>query len=190
MHGSDVVLHLHSFQDKEDIALFDGLAGLDFDFLDHARDRSGDGVAAGSRGRSGGSFFGSGRSGSRSSLFDSIGHQDVTMGNRVAFTDIDCLDFAILQGSDVVLHLHGFENKENVTLLYGLAGFDIDFLDHTRDRGGHGFTAFNEGCRGSCGNSTGSISGDGEFGSVHGDDHRISFGICDFYGKSFSVNSY
>ena len=94
-----------------------------------------------------------------------------------------------MQRGDVVLHLHGFENEEDVALLHGLSGFDIDFLDHARDRSGNGLTAFNKGLsRGGSGSCA--FCADGEFGPVNGDHHRISFRIRNLYGKSFSVYCY
>ena len=63
------------------------------------------------------------------------------MRNTIALVDTDRSDLAVMQRGDVVLHLHRFENKQDIALFDSLSGLDIDFLDHARDRGGNGLTA-------------------------------------------------
>ena len=57
------------------------------------------------------------------------GEHNSALHDRVAYVDSDAGNGAGLLSLDVVLHLHGFENDDNVTDAYFIANLDIDGID-------------------------------------------------------------
>ena len=57
-----------------------------------------------------------------------------TFENRVPFVYIDGCNLTVFISIDIVFHLHGFQNDDNLSLLYCIADIYFDIEDYTGKR--------------------------------------------------------
>lgn len=60
--------------------------------------------------------------------------QELTFVDGLARLDVDRVDLAITRRLDLVFHLHGFEDQDDIAAVADLSGFDVNTQDRPRHK--------------------------------------------------------